>query len=195
MLDVDAWSLLQNKEQSAPGHKTESEQMETKEQSAPDTESERLIKPKVELSVGIPESSTPGLKTAVAAKPRAKRRILRFNKSTISHFTQRICALTQETNLFQIQDDGPLPEDEIEWGTAGSGHDNDVESNGPDNDVQSQDADSGDSADPAVSGGPRRWSRDEQTRENDSTPSHWCPSPSASRTRSVDRSRGRSAAS
>ena len=30
VFDVDAWSLLQNKEQSAPGHKAESEQNEKK---------------------------------------------------------------------------------------------------------------------------------------------------------------------
>ena len=166
-----------------------------KEQSAPDTKGERFIKPKAELSVGIPESSTPGLKTAVAAKPRAKRRILRLNKSTIGHFTQVIHALTQETNLSQIKDDGSLPEDEVDYGTAGSGHDNDVESNGPDNDAQPQDADSADSADTAVSGGPRRWKRDEHKWETASAPSHWCPNPSASRARSVDRSPRRFGAS
>ena len=155
--DVDAWSLLQNNEQSAPGIKTESGRNETQERSVPDTQSERLIKPKVELSVGIPDSSTPDLKTAVAAKPRPERRVIRLNKSTRDHFDKVIHSFTQKTDLV---------EDDVDYGTAGSGHDNDVESNVPDNDVQSQDADSADSADSAdtagtaVSGGHRRWKRD-----------------------------------
>ena len=88
------------------------------------------------------------MKTAVAAKPRAERRVIRLNKSTRDRFDKVIHAFTQEADFV---------EDDVDYGTAGSGHDNDVESNVPDNDVQSQDADSADFADTAVSGGHRRW--------------------------------------
>ena len=64
-----------------------------------------------------------------------------------------------------------------------------VESNVSDNDVKSQDADSADTADSYVSCGPRPWTQDEQRWETASAPSRWNPSPSASRARSVDRSR------
>ena len=57
VIDVDVWALLGNSDQRDP-----------------DTEGERFLKPKAEFAVGIPESSTPGAGTAVAAKPRAKRR-------------------------------------------------------------------------------------------------------------------------
>ena len=162
VIDVDVWALLRNSDQSAP-----------------DTEGERFLKPKAEFAVGIPESSTPGPGTAVAAKPRAKRSFLRLNKFTINQFMRRIRALEQETYLSNIEDDGLLPEDEIEWGKSGSGPDNDVESNGSGADL-SQDADC---ADPAVSGGPSRWCRDEQIWHSDDCPSRWCPSPSADRSR------------
>ena len=54
----------------------------------PRVKKEQLIKPKVELSVGIPDSSTPGLKTAVAAKPRAERRLIRSTNPQVTTSTK-----------------------------------------------------------------------------------------------------------
>ena len=104
--------------------------------------------------------------------------------------------------MFSYSYEVSLSDDDADYGSAGSAHDNDVESNVSYNDAQSQGADSADSEETYVSGGRRPWTRtsrgipeDEHKWETASLPSRWDPSPSASRARSVDRSRGKFAES
>ena len=51
-----------------------------------EVKNEQLFKPKVELAIGIPDSSTRGLQTAVAAEPRTARKVHKWNKPTRDHF-------------------------------------------------------------------------------------------------------------
>ena len=100
-MDVDAWWNWKDNEQSAQGSnetavaaKNDQNEQKTKvELPLPlwqqaygkkvkkehhfktEVKNEQLFKPKVELAIGIPDSSTRGLQTAVAAEPRTARKV------------------------------------------------------------------------------------------------------------------------
>ena len=96
---------------------------------------EHFFKPKVELEIGIPDSSTHDLQTAVAAEPRTARNVHKWNNRTRDHFVDLVNNIRPN---FEVS----LSEDDVDFGSAGSAHGNDVESNVSDDDAKSQGADS-----------------------------------------------------
>ena len=92
-----------------------------------EAKNEQLFKPKVELEIGM--------HFAVAAEPRTGRNVHKWNNRTRDHFVDLVKQITPN---FEVS----LSEDDVDFGSAGSAHGNDVESNVSDDDAKSQGADS-----------------------------------------------------
>ena len=119
--------------QQAYGQKVKKEHLFKKE-----VKNEQLFKAKVDLAIGIPDSSTRDLQTAVAAEPRTARKVHKWNKPTRDLFVDLAKKISANYEV-------SLSDEDVDFGSAGSARGNVVESNVSDDGTQSQGADSADS--------------------------------------------------
>ena len=86
------------------------------------------------------------MQTAVAAEPRTARKVHKWNKPTRDHFVDLAKKISASYEV-------SLSDEDVDFGSAGSAHGKDVESNVSDDDAQSQGADSAASIETYVSCG------------------------------------------